>query len=174
MVRILPFTRGLRPRLHSTTDYPYLIILPERAAKIHYFSRTTKPFSKKKQQKSTKSSFLSPTPRQHKKRVLATNIFIRHKNINYIAISKTTLHPNMIKYIMSIFPHIQLFFTYSYNFMVKKVENCEFLLPLYANNCNHNHRPDEYEASKYCQIRYRALCGDDILGVFSECAIHHN
>ena len=48
MVRILLFSRGLRPWLHSTTDCPYLTILPERAAKIRQFSESTRPFSKKK------------------------------------------------------------------------------------------------------------------------------
>lgn len=57
MVRILLFSRGLRPWLHSTTDCPYLTILPERAAKIHLFSLNTKPFSKKKREASMKSYF---------------------------------------------------------------------------------------------------------------------
>ena len=45
MVRLLLISRGVRPWFHSTTDYPYLIILPERAAKIRFFFDTTNPFS---------------------------------------------------------------------------------------------------------------------------------
>ena len=45
MVRLLPISRGVRPWFHSTTDYPYLIILPERAAKIHHFFELQTPFS---------------------------------------------------------------------------------------------------------------------------------